>query len=123
MQYTAGGVSKIVVAAPAVIDGIPAAAVSVAFEQPQFSKQPRVIGQAHQAAREQWQAFQINGRLGQLRFRVIDTALPPRRLAPLGAEVVPYDRGHTIRLAQLGKLLGSELWIKRRGSRRRILAT
>ena len=43
MQYTAGGVSKIVVAAPAVIDGIPAAAVSVAFEQPQFSKQSRVI--------------------------------------------------------------------------------
>jgi hypothetical protein len=46
-QYTARGVGEIVVAATAVINGIPAAAMSMAFEQSQFSQQPGMIGQAH----------------------------------------------------------------------------
>jgi hypothetical protein len=43
MQYPTSGIRVIVMTVATVVDGVPPTAVRVPFEQPQFSKQPRVV--------------------------------------------------------------------------------
>ena len=53
-QHAANSVGVIIVAVAAVIHGVPAGAMGVALQQSQLAQQTWVIGQAHQATREQW---------------------------------------------------------------------
>ena len=65
-QHTARRIGMIVMAALGMIDRVPAGAVGVALQQPQFADQPRVIGYPYEPAGKQRHALQIDRALGQL---------------------------------------------------------
>src|SRR5262249_3014906 len=58
-QHTTHNVGMIVVTIARVLDGVFAGTMRAPLKQTQLANEPRIVGRAHPAAREYWQAFEI----------------------------------------------------------------
>jgi hypothetical protein len=91
----------------AMIDRVAALAMNPALWQSELARQDRHVGNAHGAAIEVRQTFEVQARLGQFRGFVLHIRIAERLRDPFAREVVAHDVGQPYSLASAAKSLAT----------------